>query len=147
LILSLFETDISSKQEEESLEKEILELKGRLRDLNDELKTSVNRSYDILGTGQRVNLGSSRRTIEDNDDDHSNTTEHGNEEQTHVDNEESDPLFANYPSSNSESPSLREESTLKQKVTFSFVCHMRGFPKLNPLYDNLSILTFILGGR
>ena len=83
-----------------------------------------------MGTGKRLNLGGSRRIIEDDDNDseHGNE-EHGNEEQT------------GYSPSNPDSPSRREESTPKQKVTFSFVFHMRGFPKLNPLYDYLYILT------
>ena len=51
----LFETEIVSKQKEESLEKEVVELKARLRDLQDKLKKSENRSFDMLGTGQRLN--------------------------------------------------------------------------------------------
>jgi hypothetical protein len=79
MILFLIDTEISPEQKEESLEKEILELKGRLRDLEDKLKKSEDRSWDKLGTGKRLNLGFSRRIIED-DDIHSDTMEHGNEE-------------------------------------------------------------------
>ena len=92
-------------------------MKGRLRDLKNELKKSENRSYDNLGTDQRLNLGSSRRIIEE-DDNHVDTSEHGNEEQS----QDSDPLFPPYPPANPDSPSRREESTPKQKVTFSYVC-------------------------
>ena len=92
LILFLFETDISSKQKEESLEKEILELKGKLRDLEDRLKKSENRSNDSLGTGQRLNI-SSRRIIEGDDNDH-DTNEQRNGKKTQVDTEYSDPLFS-----------------------------------------------------
>jgi hypothetical protein len=76
MTLFLIDAEISSKQKEESLEKEILELKGRLRDLEDKLKKSENRSWDNLGTGKRLNLESSRRVIED-DDNYSDTSEHG----------------------------------------------------------------------
>ena len=73
LILFLLETEISSKQKEESLEKEILELKERLRDLEDKLKKSEKRAYDNLGQVQRLNI-SSRRIIEA-DDNHYDTSE------------------------------------------------------------------------
>ena len=46
--------EISSEQKKESLEKEILELKGRLRDLEDKLKKTENRSWDNLGIGKRL---------------------------------------------------------------------------------------------
>ena len=80
-----------------------------------------------MKTDQLLNLGSSRRIIEDNDGDHSDTVEYGNEEQTHVDNKDLDPLFPDYPPSNPESPSRGEESTLKQKVTISCVSHIEVF--------------------
>jgi hypothetical protein len=48
-----------------------------------------------LGTGKRLNLGSPRRIIED-DDNHSYTKGHENEKQT----QDSDPLFPEYPPSN-----------------------------------------------
>jgi hypothetical protein len=88
-----------------------------------------------LETGKRLSLGSSRRVIEA-DDDHFDTSEHRNEEHT----QDSDSLFPDYPPSNLDSLSRRKKSTFKQKVKKIFVCHMRGFPKLNPLYDNLHIL-------
>ena len=65
-------------------------MKGRLRDLEDKLKKTENRSWDNLGIGKRLVTVSSRRIIED-DDNHS--SEHGNEEQTQVNKEDSDPLF------------------------------------------------------
>ena len=46
----LFQTEILSKQKEESLEKEVVELKARVRDLEDKLKKSENRVYENLGT-------------------------------------------------------------------------------------------------
>jgi len=66
-------------------------LKGRLRDLEDELKKSGNGSYDNLGTRKRLNI-SSRRIIED-EDNHRDTSEQRNDEQAQVDNGDSDPLF------------------------------------------------------
>ena len=131
MILFLFETEISFKQKEESLGKEILELKGRLRDLEDKLKKSENTSWYNLGTGKRLNLGSSRRIIEDGDN-HSNTGEHGNEEPTQVNNADSDPLFPAHhqnriPPSNPGSSSRRGNSTSNEKVRNCSVCHMRCF--------------------
>ena len=83
------ETEILSKQKEESLEKEVLESKERLRDLEDKLKKSENRSYDNLRTGRRLN---SRPIIEDSDNDH-RTSEQWNGEKSQVDTEDFDPLF------------------------------------------------------
>jgi hypothetical protein len=75
------ETKIFSKLKEESLEKEVVELKARLRDLEDKLIKSENRSYDILGTGQRLN---SRPIIEDSDND-DYASEQRNEGKSQVD--------------------------------------------------------------
>ena len=69
-------------------------MKGRLRDLEDKLKKTENRSWDNLGIGKRLLTVSSRRIIED-DDNHS--SEHGNEVQTQVNKEDSDPLFSMSP--------------------------------------------------
>ena len=71
-------TEISYKQKDENSEKEILELKERVRDLEDKLKKSENRTYDNLGTGQRLHV-SSRQIIEDDDTDH-DTREQRNRE-------------------------------------------------------------------
>ena len=89
----LFETEIVTKQKEESLEKEVVELKARLRDLEDKLIKSENRSYDILGTGQRLN---SRPIIEDSENDH-NVSEQRSGGKSQVDTEDSDPLFSANP--------------------------------------------------
>ena len=62
----LFETEIVTKQKEESLEKEVVELKARLRDLEDKLKKSENRSFEMLGTVQRLN---SRPVLSDSETD------------------------------------------------------------------------------
>jgi hypothetical protein len=62
----IFQTEILSKQKEESLEKEVVELKARLRDLEDKLKKSENRVYESLGTEQRLK---SRPILEDSDND------------------------------------------------------------------------------
>jgi hypothetical protein len=132
MMLFVLEAEISSK---EKAGKIILKLKVRLHDLEDKLKKSENRSWDNLRTGKRLNLGSSRRIIEDVDN-HFDTSEHGNEEQAH----DLDSLFPPYRPSNPDSPSRREESTPKQKEQKIFVYHMRGFPKLDPLYANLCIL-------
>ena len=67
-------------------------MKGRLRDFEEKAKKTENRSWDNLGTGKRLNLGSSRHIIKD-DDNHFDTSEHGNEEPTQVDNEDSNPIF------------------------------------------------------
>ena len=128
MILFLFETEISCKQKEEILEKEILELKGRLRDLEDELKKPGNRSYDNLGTRKRLII-SSRRIIED-DDNHHDTNERRNEEQTQVDNTYSDSLFpahheSQFLPSNPSSPPRRVDSTANEEVRKCHVCHMR----------------------
>jgi len=90
-MLFLFKTEISYKQKEESLEKEILELKERVRDLEDKLKKSENRSYDNLGTGQRLNI-SSRQVIVDDDNDN-DTSDKRSGEKTPDDIEDSGPLF------------------------------------------------------
>jgi hypothetical protein len=130
LILFLFETEISCKQKEEILEKEILELKGRLRDLEDELKKSRNMSYDNLGTRKRLII-SSRRIIED-DESHHDTNEQRNEEQTQVDNKYSEPLFpahheSQFLPSNPGSPPRRVESTTNEEVRKCHVWYMRCF--------------------
>jgi translation initiation factor 2B subunit (eIF-2B alpha/beta/delta family) len=62
----LFQTEILSKQKEESLEKEVVELKAMLRDLEDKLKKSENRSFEMLGTVQRLN---SRPVLSDSETD------------------------------------------------------------------------------
>ena len=62
----LFQTEILSKQKEESLEKEVVKLKARLRDLEDKLKKSENRVYENLGTEKRLQ---SRHIIDDFDND------------------------------------------------------------------------------
>jgi hypothetical protein len=62
----LFQTEILSKQKEESLEKEVVELKARVRDLEDKLKKSENRVYENLGTEKRLQ---SRHIIDDFDND------------------------------------------------------------------------------
>jgi len=115
-LFDFFQTEISYKQKEESLEKEILELKEKVRDLEDKLKKSENRSFDNLGTGQRLNI-SSRRIIEDDDNDH-DTIEQRNGEKTTADNNKSDPLFpANgFLPSNLGSPPRRVESTSNKGV-------------------------------
>ena len=89
-------------------------MKGRLRDLEVKLKKSENRSYDNLGTGQRLNI-SSRRIIEDDDNDHV-TIEQRNGEKSKVDTEDSDPLFPpnKFLHSNSGSPPRRVETTSNQ---------------------------------
>ena len=109
------DAEISSERKEESVEKEIFDLKGRLRDLEEKLKKSENRSWDILGTGKRLNLGSSRRILED-DDNHFDTSEHGNEEHAQDDKKYSDPIFPPYPPSNHGLPSRRDESTPKELI-------------------------------
>ncbi len=72
-----------------------------------------------MGTGKRLNLGSSRRRIQD-DGHYPDTTEHGNEEQTQVNKEDSDPIFPMSPKyqklpSNPGSPP-RFSATPREKV-------------------------------
>ncbi len=67
-------------------------MKRRLRYLEDKLKKTENRSWDNLGAGNRLNLGSSGRIIK-YDDNYHDISEHENEEQTQVNKEDSDPLF------------------------------------------------------
>ncbi len=67
----LFQTEILSKQKEESLEKEVVELKARLRDLEDKLKKSDNRVYENLVTEKRFK---SRPILEDSDNDEQQNT-------------------------------------------------------------------------
>ena len=124
LILFLFEIEISSKQKEESLEKKIFELKGKLRDLEDKLKKSENRPYDNLGSGQRLNI-SSRRLIEDDDNDH-DTIEHRDGEKIPVITEDSDPLFPGnqYLPSNPSPHSRRVESKSNEEVRKCNVRHI-----------------------
>ncbi len=62
----LFQTEILSKLKEESLEKEVVELKARVHDLEDKLKKSENRVYENLGTEKRLQ---SRHIIDDFDND------------------------------------------------------------------------------
>ncbi len=109
-------TEISYKQKDESSEKEILELKERVRDLEDKLKQSENRSYDNLGTGQRLNI-SSRQVIVDDDNDN-DTSEQRSGEKTPVDIEESDPLLPvnRFLPSNPGSPPRRVKSTSNEVV-------------------------------
>ena len=121
----LSETEISSKLKEESLEKEILELKGRLRDLEGKLNMSENRSYDNLRTGHRLNI-SSRLNIEDDDNNH-DTNEQRNGEKTQVDTEDSDPLFFprnQFLTSNPGLPPRRVESSCDEEVRTCFVRHI-----------------------
>jgi hypothetical protein len=138
LILFLFETEMSSKQKQESLEKEILELKGKLRDLEGKLKKSENRSYDNLGTGQLLNI-SSRRITEDDDNDH-DTIEQRNGEKTTVDTEGSDPLFLGnqYLPSNPSPPPRIVESTSNEEVRKYYVRQICS-TQAQPIYDNLYI--------
>ncbi len=116
----LFGTKILSKQKEESLEKEVDELKERLRDLEDKLKKSENRFYDNLGTGQRLN---SRPILEESDND-KYATEQRNAIKSQVDTKDSDPLFTANPffranrfePSNPGSPPRRVPSTSNEGV-------------------------------
>ena len=85
----LFETEIVTKQKEESLEKEVVQLKARLRDLEDKLKKSENRSFEMLGTGQRLN---SRPILIDSETDDV-AIEKRNAGKSQVETEDSDPLF------------------------------------------------------
>ena len=62
----LFQTEILSKHKEEILEKEVVELKARVRDLEDKLKKSENRVYENLGTEKRLQ---SRHILQDSDSD------------------------------------------------------------------------------
>ena len=111
-MLCLICAEITFDNIAESIKKENHELKARLRDLEEKLKKLENRSWDNLGTGQRLNMVSSRRIIED-DDNLSENNEHGNEESTLVNN---DPLFLNpLPSSNIGSLPQRRESTRNEK--------------------------------
>ena len=66
-------------------------MKERVRDLEDKLKKSENRTYDNLGTGQRLHV-SSRQIIEDDDIDH-DTSEQRNGEKTPSEPEYVDPLL------------------------------------------------------
>ena len=86
----LFETEIVTKQTEESLEKEVVELKARLRDLEDKLKKSENRVYENLGTEQRLK---SRPILEDSDNDEQQNaaSEKRNEGTSKVDTEDPPP--------------------------------------------------------
>ncbi len=89
-------------------------MKARLRDLEDKLLKSENKSYDILGTGQRLN---SRPIIEDSDND-DYASEQRNEGKSQVDTEDSDPPFpANqFLPSNPGSPPRRVLSTSTEGV-------------------------------
>ena len=89
----LFETEIVTKQKEESLEKEVVELKARLRDLEDKLKKSENRSFEMLGTVQRLN---SRPVLSDSETDDV-AIEKRNAGKSQVETEDSDPLFPDNP--------------------------------------------------
>jgi hypothetical protein len=123
-LFDFVKTKISYKQKEESSGKEILDLKERVRDLEDKLKKSENsRSYDILGTSQRLNI-SSRQVIEDDDNDH-DTSEKRNGEKTPIDTEDSDPLFPGYQylPSNTGPPSQRVESTSNEEVRKCYVLY------------------------
>ncbi len=64
-------------------------MKARLRDLEDKLKNSENRSFDMLGTGQRLNSRPIHVDSENDDD----ATEKRNGGKSQVDTEDSDPLF------------------------------------------------------
>ncbi len=89
-------------------------MKARLRDLEDKLKKSENRSYDNLGTGQRLNL---RPIIEDSDnDDYDSEQRNGGKSQ--VDTQDSDPLFPanHFLPSNPGSPPRRVLSTSNEGV-------------------------------
>ena len=99
-------------------------MKERVLDLEDKLKKSENRSYDNLGTGQRLNI-SSRRIIEDDDNDH-DTTEQRNGEKTPIETEDSDPLFPvhRYLPSNTGSPPRRVQSTSNEGVKKCSVRHI-----------------------
>ncbi len=109
-------TEISYKQKEESSKKEILELKERVRDLEDKLKKLENRSYDNLGTGQRLNI-SSRQAIVDDDNDN-DTSEQRSGEKTPDDIEDSDPLIPvnQLLPSNPSSPPRRVQSPSNEGV-------------------------------
>ena len=89
----LFQTEILSKQKEESLEKEVVELKARLRDLEDKLKKSEIRFFDLLGTGQRLN---SRPILSDSETD-DDAIEKRNAGKSQVETEDTDPLFPDNP--------------------------------------------------
>ena len=89
-----FAVEITSEKKEMSLRKEIIDLKERKRVLEEALKKSENRSYDELSGVRRVDKGTTRRRIED-DDDESNHLGGCNQETENVE-EDSDPLFT-YP--------------------------------------------------
>ena len=100
-------------------------MKGRLRDLEDKLKKTENSSWDNLRIGKRLLTRSSRQIIED-DDNHA--SEHGNEEQTQVNKEDSDPLFSMSPKhrmlpSNPGSPP-RFSTTPQKKVNYYHKLHI-----------------------
>jgi hypothetical protein len=120
-LFDFVKTEISYKQKDESSEKEILELKERVRDLEDKLKKSENRSYDNLGTGQRLHVAS-RQIIVDDDNDH-DTSEQRNGEKTPIEPEDSDPLFPakRFLPSNPGSPPRRVQSPSNEGVRKCYV--------------------------
>ncbi len=91
-------------------------MKERVRDLEDKLKKSKNRSYDNLGTGHRLNI-SSRQVIVDEDNDN-DTSQQRSGENTPVDIKDSDPRFL---PSNPCSQPKRVQSTSNEGVRKYFV--------------------------
>jgi hypothetical protein len=115
-LFDFVKTEILHKQKEGNSEEEILELKERVRDLEDKLKKSESRSYDNLGTGQRLHI-SSRQIIVDDDNDNDNSEQRSGEK-TPDDFEDSDPLFPvnQFLPSNIGSPPRRVPSPSKEVV-------------------------------
>ena len=145
-LFDFVKTEISYKQKDDSSEKEILELKERVRDLEDKLKKSENRTYDKLGTGQRLHV-SSRQIIEDGDTDH-DTSEQRNREKTPSEPEYVDPLLLPIQSlpSNPGSPPRRVKSPSNEGVRKLFFFIIAQLLLIVYLFAT-SLLNVIPGGR
>ena len=92
----LFETEIVTKQKEESLEKEVVELKARLRDLEDKLKKSENRVYENVVTERRLKSRPIRLEDSDNDEQQNAASKKRNAGTSKVDTEDPAPRLNDY---------------------------------------------------
>ena len=134
----LFQTEILSKQKEESLEKEVVELKARVRDLEDKLKKSENRVYENLGTEKRLQ---SRHIIDDfdNDEQQNAASEKRNAGTSEDDTEDPAPHLNH--------GRLFEDSGIGQPPRFRYSVRLRGNAQrystnLEHFFDILSFATF-----
>ena len=134
----LFQTEILSKQKEESLEKEVVELKARVRDLEDKLKKSQNRVYENLGTEKRLQ---SRHIIDDFDnDEQQNATSEKRNAGTSEDGTEDHAPHLNH-------GRLIEDSGIGEPPRYRYSVRLRGNAQrystnLEHFFDILSFATF-----